>query len=582
MSFGDAPEFDLWLASERERLEQAHLRALAELVDLYRAAGAWHDVISTARRALASDNLQEPMHRAIMEAHARLGERPEALRQYDTLRATLERELGVEPLPETEALRQAILAGSLQPPPAVPPRAPARRVMLGEAPRAPYVGRAAELAALDAEKAIAAGGQPRVALLTGEVGIGKSRLWREWAATLPPDLPVLETRCLEATQGLPFAPLTELFSRPALLARLARADSPVSPLWLAEVARLVPELRARRPDLPPPAPLPVEEERRRVFEAFAQCAQAFGGRPLVFFLDDAHWADHATLDWLGYLVHRMREQALLLVVAYRPEDAPAALAHLVAGWGREGLTRRLSLARLTPAEAEALVGALGGDPALADRAQAQSAGNPYFLIELVQAGGADVPPALTELVRGRLDRLPDTARQVAQAAAVLEPDFDFPTLRRTSGRGEEETLDALDALLAAGALVERGGRYEFTHPFVAAVVRDRPERGAAGLHPPPGRGSAGGRAQRTAGADRRAAGRSLRAGGRRAAGGALRRHRGGLRAGCGGAGRGGAIRAASAGAGADTGAAGGAGHGAVPGRRSAGRAGRLPGRAPGV
>ena len=63
-----------------------------------------------------------------------------------------------------------------------------------------------------------------------------------------------------------------------------------------------------------------------MFEAFAQCAQALGGRPLVFFLDDAHWADHATLDWLGYLVHRMREQPLLLVAAYRPEDAPPALA----------------------------------------------------------------------------------------------------------------------------------------------------------------------------------------------------------------------------------------------------------------
>ena len=144
----------------------------------------------------------------------------------------------------------------------------------------------------------------------------------------------------------------------------------------------------------------------------------------------------------------------------------------MAGWGREGLSARLPLTRLTPAEAEALVRALGGDPALAGRAQAQSAGNPYFLIELVQAGGADVPPALAELVRARLDRLPDTARQVAQAAAVLEPDFDFPTLRAPAGAAKRRRSTRSTSCSPRGRWWNGGGRYEFSHPFVAAVVRD--------------------------------------------------------------------------------------------------------------
>jgi DNA-binding SARP family transcriptional activator len=479
ISFADTADFDLWLTTERERLEQLYLHLLASLIETYRRAGDWREVIPPARLALARDNLQEPMYRALMEAHGRLGERPEALRQYDTLRTTLDRELGVEPLPETEALRAAILDGTLQPataPPASAPAAPIRSgrrpSIPGGPPQAPYIGRQAERAALDAERAMAATGQARVVLLTGEVGIGKSRLWSEWAATLPPDEPVLETRCLEATQSLPFAPLIELFSSRAYASRLFTPPSPVPPIWLAEIARILPEVRTMVPDLPAPAVLPAAEERRRVFEAFVQCVLALGGQPLVFFIDDLHWADNATLDWLGYLVHRMREAALLLVAAYRPEEAPPALIHQIAGWGREGLTRRLALERLTPAESVTLVTELGGDPALAAQVQEQSAGNPYFLIELCQATPGDVPPALAELVRARLDRLPETARQVAQAAAVLEPDFDFPTLRRTSGRGEEETLDALDTLLEAGVLREVGGRYSFNHPFVATVVRD--------------------------------------------------------------------------------------------------------------
>lgn len=83
-----------------------------------------------------------------------------------------------------------------------------------------------------------------------------------------------------------------------------------------------------------------------------------------------------------------------------------------------------------------------------------------------------MPTALAELLRARLERLPDPARQVLQAAAVLEPAFDFPTLRSASGRDEAETLDALDALLSAAVIAERGGAYAFVHPLVAAVVRD--------------------------------------------------------------------------------------------------------------
>ncbi|MBI5300801.1 MAG: AAA family ATPase [Chloroflexi bacterium] len=470
IALSDAPEFELWLTGIRERLAQAHLRLLAALVEQQRARADWREVITTARRALAHDNLQEPMYRALMHAHAQLGERAEALREYDALRAALERELGVAPLPETDALRDAIVAGTIRAsePPQPSPRA---RISRAAPLHTPLVGRRVEMDTLSDEWNLVQSGHTRVAIIVGELGIGKSRLWQEWSSTSAGNALVLETRCLDSTQSLPFAPLTRLFDRADLARRLFTPASPVAPTWLAEAARLLPGIRANLPSLPTSTPLSPEEECLRLFEALAQLLLALK-QPLVMFVDDAHWADRASLDWLGFLTHRLADQPLLLVIAYRPEDAPAALSHVVARWAREGIARRLALARLTPAECAALTALLGGDPGSIERAQTQSAGNPYFLIELLRAAPNDIPPALGELVRARLAALPDAAQQIAQAAAVLESDFDLAMLRRTSGRDEEETLQALDVLLNANILVERQNQYEFAHPLVAAITRE--------------------------------------------------------------------------------------------------------------
>ncbi len=493
LSLPDNSDFEIWMTTERERFAQLYVSALTALVEARREAGDWQTVIALTRRALESDNLQEPMHRALMEAHARLGARAEALRQYDALRTTLQRELGVEPLPETEKLRQQILDGNFaDAAPRVAVRVAKRLPILGDAPRAPFVGRREERAALDQELQRAESGAARVILLSGEVGIGKSRLWQEWSSSLSPDVTVFETHALEATRQLLFAPLANFFSRPAIMRRLLLPSSKLPRIWLAELTRVVPELRAELTappvaagrTLPLPPALPLAEERARIYEAFTQCLLALPttAAPIVFFMDDVHWADDATIDWLDYFVHAMNDEyrgrahALLVVLAYRPDDAPAHLVHVSASWGRANLARRIELPRLTSEESARLLNALVSDPALKEnlraRLQAQSAGNPYFLIELARAAPVKVPLVLSELIRARLDKLPETARQVLQAAAVLEPDFEFAALRRTSGRDEEETLDALDTLLNASVLIERSGEYMFAHPLVATVVRN--------------------------------------------------------------------------------------------------------------
>jgi tetratricopeptide (TPR) repeat protein len=136
------------------------------------------------------------------------------------------------------------------------------------------------------------------------------------------------------------------------------------------------------------------------------------------------------------------------------------------------LLRRLPLPRLTSQEATDLLDRLGGNTNMADYLYSQSGGNPYYLTQLSDVVVDGIPATLAELVRARLSYLPEHLLPTLQAAAILEPAIDLEILCQTSQRSEEETLDALDGLLAVAVLVEAANSYEFAHPLVATVVRD--------------------------------------------------------------------------------------------------------------
>ncbi|KAB8143931.1 AAA family ATPase [Chloroflexia bacterium SDU3-3] len=461
LSFGDAADFELWLVGAREFYFERYQQALAALVESARAAQRWAEVARIAREALASDPLQEPAHRALIEAHAHMGDRAAALRQYDALRDVLQRELGVAPLPETEQLRLDILSGDM--PQAAPPAQPP------QASPAPLIGRGAELAAMR-EAWQATAGRAQVVALQGEAGIGKSRLWQAWLAGLDARPALLAARCLPMTQHMPLAPAIGLLRAEPSRERLLAMASFTPPSWLADLARIMPELHAPAHPLPTPPALPPAEEQLRLFEALVLGLGLAPGQPAVLVVEDVHWADKATLDWLGYLTHRAQAMPLLVVITYRPEELPPALLGLVAAWSQAGLLRKIALGRLSRDETAALVASLVGDLSQVEQIYAQSDGNPYFISELAQAAPGDIPVALTDLIASRLAALSDEALQVIQAAAVLQPETDFFMIQQTSGCDDATLLRALDLLQAAGLLRDDGERYVFGHPLIAAVV----------------------------------------------------------------------------------------------------------------
>ena len=476
----DAASVEHWILNERERFTQACLRLLTMRIETLHSTGAWAKMLEVAQQALAIDSLQEPLHRFAMLAYARLGQRAEALRQYEHLRVLLNVELGIAPLPETEALLDAIRRGTI----AAFSQA-GRHITPQETftPRLPFVGRRREREALNRLlQQMLERQQAQVVALTGELGIGKSRLWREWSAQLLANTTLVECHCLESTQTIPLAPFTRLVTDV-----FARPHAPhLESLWLAELSRLAPELKIQYPALPSPVSLPPEQERGRLFAACLHALLALGKPPMLFFLDDLHWADQTTLDWLAYCLDHSKHLPLLCIIAYRPQEVTETLDHLLATWERLGVLHQITVEPLSLEETATLIDAQAMPPAWKPTTlHTQSAGNPYYLGELLQTEVGRIPPALSTLIQSRLSRLLPVARQMVQAAAILDPDIDIDLLRATSGRNEDETLDALDSLLETSFLreVDSAARhqeelyeqpisYMFSHPFVATILRE--------------------------------------------------------------------------------------------------------------
>ena len=488
----EAPEFEIWLANERAHLGQLYLQALSTLLSSKRQASDWPGVIGLAQRGLHYDSLHEPLHQQLIVAYTQQGLRAEALRQYDQLKNLLATELNVAPLPATQALHAALInhngaptseraqptptAAHIQPNGMTPTTINHQlTVPPHTATLKPFIGRQAELAALDRARVAAQQGQARVVLLSGELGMGKTTLWQQWIAGFTPTPVVLATRALNTTQQLPFEPMRRLLGTLPCRAQLRQIADQLLPVWCAELRRLAPNLQDV---LPPTTAVAVEitlsplEERGLIAEALTQFLRAFAGNPLILFIDDLHWADGATLDWLLYLTDRMIAEPLLLVGAYRAQDVTPPLARLIAQWQRDGLLQRIDLPSFTSAETTTLLTALGSNAPMAEYLHLQSGGNPYYLTQLSDIAIDGVPATLAELVQARLSYLAESWQPVLQAAAILEPTIEVSLLVQTSDRSEESTVDALDGLLRAGIMVERGEGYEFAHGLVATVVRE--------------------------------------------------------------------------------------------------------------
>jgi DNA-binding SARP family transcriptional activator/tetratricopeptide (TPR) repeat protein len=496
----DCPDFDDWQSSTAADLRQRLSAALEDLVAARTASGEPEKALDLARRWVALDALHEPAQQATIRLLAMTGQRSAALRQYRDCVRALADELGVAPLRETTAIYDDVRSGRVAAlTPATPPPTPPARAapaaaqavvaakVVGAEVTDDFVGRVQQLAALEAAVlSVARAG--RLAALVGETGAGKTRLAGELAARASRSgSNVVVVRAHQGEASLPFAVLTDLLAQ--LFSRRPELPQLVAPHVALEVSRLVPGFSAVSP---PPLVALTSAGLTRLYSAVASTLVAAASdslRPTVFFVDDVHWADDATLSVLSYLTNRLAELPLHLVLTWAPENASrlgalrATVTDAVADghaavvplepFGLEEITELLA----TVAPADSVL------PLDARRLLIETRGLPLLVVEYIRAarsGTVDAPPAgVRDLLERRIDTAQETTVQVVSAAAVLQGRFDADLLRAVSGRSEAEMADALDEAVRHRLLEENPAAdgevpaYDFPFEALRRVVYER-------------------------------------------------------------------------------------------------------------
>ncbi|HEY6539108.1 MAG TPA: BTAD domain-containing putative transcriptional regulator, partial [Candidatus Dormibacteraeota bacterium] len=482
----DSPEFDDWQAETTERLRQQLGSALEALVEHWVGAGDLATALDHARRWLNLDPLHEPAHQALIRLYGWSGQRSAALKQYRACVGVLDQELGVAPLPGTTELYEAVLAGTL--PSGRPGTEPPG--IAGAGPRSgpvatepPFIDRVAEFGAVvDAWRGL--DGQGRLVALAGEPGSGKTSLITRFCQQARGEgATVLVARGHEGEAGLPYMVIADILravvaASPDLAARLPVAVA-------LEVARFAPELAPGHGAKN--LPISGSSGLARLYAAIATTLRtAFANDPGVVVLEDLQQVDQRSLDVLAYLVRRLPELPLLLLLSWSSETAEQArgVRSAVAEAAAEGHGQLLRIQPFGADEVRDLLEAIGAPATDVDRLLDETRGLPLLVRAygdaLVQGEPDTGPPASArEVLSRRLAAVGQPTAQLLSAAAVLGRGFDADLLRSVSGRGEVEVVEGLERALTQDLLVESAPgessgapTYDFPYEALRRVAYD--------------------------------------------------------------------------------------------------------------
>jgi ABC-type transport system substrate-binding protein len=536
-SLRDSASFDDWQFYQTEALRQQFATILEKLVQGHFAISQFKAALPFAQRWLSLDPLHEPAQRALMQLYARSGQRSAALKQYHECERLLATELGVKPEQETSQLFQRIKAQRKLPqsedlldagiPGQEPILVTTPKIAIGpQHPRRSeqvrMVGRQQELeAARDLwNHTLAASGQ--TLLISGEAGIGKTRLVRELTKEIETTGGTAITGGCFMEGGTPYAPFRQIIRAVAHHINFTDLQTGVSlpDFVIPDLLTLVPDLRPNFMEFaatvhpepnqaitPQSVSIDPPAEQQRLFENLGIFFRSFSDRtPLLLVLEDVQWADSGTLRLAQYLVRHTRQARIMIVITFRnvpPDEAPL-LHEIVLDLNREQIVTNLYLPPLRHKETGELLFAIFSEeitPEFLDSIYSETEGNPFFIEEvckaLIESGkvfykdGSWHGPSVAELgipqnvrvaIQQRVGSLPAETQEILNMAAILGRKFDFDTLVNSASRSsaiakadyEDIVIESLEnaerAQLIDQVSGDYGGTYSFVHSLIASTL----------------------------------------------------------------------------------------------------------------
>lgn len=467
--------------AEAGRLEELRLCCLEDRLEADLALGRHANVVGELEALVHRHRPRERLHGQLMLALYRSGRQSEALEVYRETRRTLVEEVGIEPSPDLRSLHAAILSQD----PRLTWRPLPSTAVHATRPAGVFVGRESELAALQRGLDDLPAGNGSLFLLSGEAGIGKTRLAEEAAARAAEQgAHVVSGRCWESGGAPAYWPWVQ-----CLRALVEEPDRSTLAVQLGggarDIAQIVPELRELVADLPPQPVVDPDGARFRLFEAVASFLRsAARTKPIVLVLEDLHAADTPSLLLLRFVASDVTDARVIVIATSRDGDRPAteALGTTLAELSRTKRFHHLALRGLGLQEVARIVEASGiTSPAGAAGAiHERTGGHPFFVAEIVRLLASEgtldgLPPGVRAAVGQRLGHLSSECRDVLAVASIVGREFGIDVLADVTELDRASLLDVLgEARLIAtlGDVEGAPGRFRFAHALVRDVLYD--------------------------------------------------------------------------------------------------------------
>ena len=473
--------FDDWVLAEREALRQQCVELCDHLVAGWRGVGDLSRAIEYGRRRLRLEPLEEVGYRTLMELQVDAGDRAGAISTFHKCYEVLDHELQVKPSEATETLMERLLSSDGSDLAPVRSRRPGRARL---AQRARLVGRDREFDQVREFWDRVVEGRPRLLVVTGDAGVGKSRLISELAGKARTDGAVVAiTRCFGMAGTLALKPAADWLRHP----RIQRSLSTLDEIWRVEIDRLIPgaagDAYGAKRQRPIPEPIAASRamvdawRRHRFFEGLARGILAVD-QPTLLVLDDLQWCDDETTAWLPLLLGRAAGAPLLIAATARREELAGntEVSQLLAALRSAGSLIEMALPPLGRDGVRALAASFlereFSDEEVSLLVTA-TGGYPLYLVEAIRSAselGGDRPLSsfadLSSVLRNRLEAASPHAREVAELASAVGRDFTLDLLTEASDLSVDDVVRSVDELWRQGIFREQLSGYDFSHDLV--------------------------------------------------------------------------------------------------------------------